>query len=554
MSSCKRPGRQGPKHYVMFLLVLALNACWEQDLGRPEGEIAGCVSDSDCPTGLLCQLETCVGTSSPSWSVRLRFLPNGQATSAAVEVDSVDFEGAGAVRSIGTVRLPRSERLVLRVRTEDGEQLAAVVSARTTGLETAPLVYHGENLEDVTDPRLSIEVPAAWPTLDGGLRPVLYDLKVQPKDEAVYPPWVEEGFRVPDVGSAAEVLLPGADDRVSISGRLLLNEVNPSPVASVAVFGVNQNGHTISSRTQTDENGRFTLFFWPREEVEVGTLKFMRTVSSGPLPDLSQPIQIPSDGEVVLPSSYLGQFGAIREIQGMVTGLDEAGVSMGASGVALRFAAEVGNGTYRVDVALTDGDGRFDVSLYEGEYEVSLIPHIGSPFRATFARATITSATSLNFELGRKVEVRGTVIQPDGQPIALSRIKTLMRSWNDDESTIARAVPTRAQNGQTALDGTFALALDAGIHELWIYPDAQSGLPSSQHLITVPPATAEVQLGIFSIPSGAVVESILLGPDELPAAEIMVEAWRVVFGQQRRVGWGISDENGRLRLRLAGSE
>ncbi len=221
-------------------------------------------------------------------------------------------------------------------------------------------------------------------------------------------------------------------------------------------------------------------------------------------------------------------------------------------------------------VAASDGaDARYSVRLPRGEYDVIVVPSDGGAAKSVLGLTVVTDLDTQdgkNFALRPKRVMRGIARVSDGRALAGAVVVATPAA-----SLAAAGVPTerwpRLAMTTTELDGSFALALDAG-------PIFDAGTTYDTYDITVRPAESSrlpwVVSPSRSVPTGdtdfVLTDPIeipapinkgltLVDPQENPIARALVRAYAVPAGGTAfvEIGRALTDATGHYELFLAGT-
>ncbi len=516
----------------------------EQDAAPP---VVGC--QDACPAALMCRHGACVGADGPRWPIALRMRPRTDDPLAAVEVQHFEVDGpvtllpdlpvSARTPLVGRALLPLGEG------GEGGVPLRVRATARAEqGISEQPLSAVGEILDRADGPRFVLQLAPFWPTVEGTRRATVYRLTVRPEEAERYPPWQVDDVRLALGGSQIDVELPAGDGLRTVEGTVSISPDNPIPIAGLRVFAVDAEGRRISTETTTNPEGAFTLRFWPNGPDAV-TLRVRRAGEVGPLPDLDRPLVLPADGPLRV---YFGELASTFDLAGQI--VDETGAPV--AGVAVRLEGAVGEGRYSIDAGPTDVDGLFTATLYPGRYRVDLEPPAGVGARLVRLEAVLDADSAPRWIVPPGTTVRGTLLDPGGAPLAHARVEVRLVSARYADPTLivpGEVPPARMRQTETDRNGQFAIQLDPGEHVARVIPAANSGLPESDHPLTVPLGGGLAPIE-FQVPPAAVIVFGLYDPDGAPAEDVVVEAWRTDTEPPVRVGETLSGPDGTGSLRL----
>lgn len=543
--------RVAARMLVLALVAVAALGCDDGLDGQEDPPPAsGC--DDVCPAELICMHGACVGALAPEWPVALRILPRSDDPLAPAEMRSIDWGGV-VVRELPP--LPLSARVPLQGRalvtrggvTETIRVRSSAVALQ--GISAQSLTATGDIVDEADGSRFVLSVAPFWPTDAGGRRGVVYSLTLRPEVTEQYPPWRVEQLRVPADGAPIEVALPTADELPTVGGEVLFGPDNGNPVVGVRVFAVDGEGRRISTEATTDATGAFSLRFWPSEVERAVTLRVRPTVEASELPAVDTPYQVAGGGgENSFARVYLGRLQSTFELSGQITDGVEP-----VPGALIRMQGEVGNGTYEVSAGPTDAEGRFSATLYPGRYRLDIEPPADSPYRLVRLESDFGPADAPVYTLQPRTAIRGEVLDPGGSPIEAARVQarlTVARFADPELVTEDGPQPGRTWQSETDDGGRFVLQLDPGDHVITVTPPASTGLPVSEHPLTVPALGSDLPPVELQVPPAAALVLSLRDGDAAPAADVVVEAWRTDLDPPVRVAEATSDADGAVVLRV----
>lgn len=531
-----------PATRVAALLLLGgLAACDGTDASSPPKlPTRGCDVNQDCPAALTCIEGGCVASDGPAWSFGLRVRPGSNTAHATVDVlDTLAFP-AGPVRRLGAVHIPIRRTITGRARVGDRDIRVDVTATALEGIPGQPLRFSAETAESDA---FVLDLAPAWPKQDTGGRAVPFQLRVSPANDA-FPPFEPAASRLEPT---LALTLPG-DPLRRLEGRILVSEANPTPLRNVALRAVDAAGRLVSTTAISDETGAFSLALWPGGADEV-VLRANSTLPESPLPTVQRTVRV-SEGPATV---FVGDVGSTFTLSGEVV----AEGDQTPAETRVVFHAAVGNGHYTTS-AVTDAEGHFEVTLYEGVYVIDVVPP--PPFRlARLERALAAGDAPIQVAARARVRVDGCLRDVGGEPVEGATVTTRLISaaYGDPrlESKGPSTVPDRVVTSEASNEsGQFTLSLDGGEHVLTVEPPVERGLPTIQvPTERVSPGTGSVDLGrngCIVIPPGAVVTADLIGEDSAPVAGAIVEAWKLVDGGAVRVGQATSGADGHVVLIL----
>ncbi|MEE2786111.1 MAG: hypothetical protein VX589_02160 [Myxococcota bacterium] len=528
----------------LMTLFSALTACAPTQDSSLVEQPGGCLNAESCPAESTCSEGLCIAKNAPDWPIVLRIIPTTDQPFATTDLEPVQFDD-GSQLNLGRIALTRRVRFFGSARLLDGPNVPVRVALRTRTDKMPPTVYWGETISDAGGARFSLSIPDFWPGSEGGLRSVLYSLVAYPIDKTRMPPWRIDSFQPPNPGGRIDLEMSAEESLLTVSGQARMRESLPLPVVGARVYMVDDNGRQVSSESRTSETGSFSLRLWPTSAGQSYVLRLMGTAESGALPDIAQPVTIPESGEAETVVVDLDMTTQLVTVTGQVLGVTPL------VGTALRFAAPIGRGTFRVDVPSTDDDGRFRVSLYPGEYEVDIIPPVQSRYRLSRLTATIDGQEPLEFRPQPRAIINGRMTGKTDVPLRSARVKvTLTRPLFRDPSLVrdAEFAATRASFAQTDDNGGVVFQVDPGEHLVEVHPARETGIVPFQSVLTIPALENAVTEFELTAPAAGLIRLQLTDDASSAIGGALVEAWRVDGAIAERIATTRSGADGLVRL------
>ena len=267
-----------------------------------------------------------------------------------------------------------------------------------------------------------------------------------------------------------------------------------------------------------------------------------------------------------------------REVEIQVQDADNKGVLSSVQIQSVKLSGDVQkNAAYAIDVAQTDLQGVFKLSLPPGTYQFRATPLVDTTLATGDIDLVVPkldpTVTGNPCYCGRvisvakKVAVSGQVTTPMGEALSGATISLTpsqpdaVNFWKRVVHAIdPRPLAPRSEISSTDATGTFGLFVDPGPSDLIVTPADQSGFPWLVRPRVQVQAASGVQLDTLMLPNPAVLRGTVTDPSAAPAANVVVEGWLPVRNADGsppttviQIGATTSDESGRYTLILPAS-
>lgn len=525
-----------------------------------------CVADSDCP-GATCDTARgmCVHGSPAALRISLELIPG------VYDEEKILTSWRTSAFEV-TEAMIRDARLPAAV-----DVLGSVIDARDGSRVPATLTFSRRGLPpNVQDRIVTTTLPDAQPSdytvrlADGHT----YDVLVEPDSSlasslpplrtVIEVPNVEDGAKIPD---AIRFDIAYPEDLEVVERTVQMLDPLGGPTALLEGLQVQaieeSTGRVVSSLGQVvpaieGNLGTFAIVITPG--VTSYTLRFIGTTGSTPLPSLSVPGSLLSDAIIGLPApSWVRYAGLVEQMasdgqrstaEALLTFRSEELIDE-ATGVQTVFRTSV----------QTTADGRFEVTLAEGAYEVVVRPASGTEFGVLSERILISRPAEGDviqgqlFTLPPRARIEGYVTALGMKAMTGATIQAIALGRAIDAAEISRAAPhNRSTDTVTDASGRFEIPLDVGAYDLLIKSPADSGFGWTVRPDLVVGATDRTLTQDFvleaPIPLQGRVRTHERSP--IPGAEVKAYAW-IGEGDAVRlvpIGSSTTDREGRYQIYL----
>lgn len=304
----------------------------------------------------------------------------------------------------------------------------------------------------------------------------------------------------------------------------------------------NRRGKRISTQhTFLGDDGVFTLDFWPQLMNEETLDAVVRLVPKDGDSQLGAPtifykleaLDIFGTGEVVLDLSELAGAAPVA-VDGKVTSPNG---DLLPSQLVIRSSELLGgqlSGTASFKTSVeTDADGKFELSLLPGKYDVIALP-ANDAYATTIDELTILSGEDQG---GKTIEVQfkktlvGSASTAGGQqafgvPVTFTPTSPEASTYLKSELATVGSVSTNA-SAVTDGDGAFDVALDPGDYNLSLQPAPTSFLPwAVLSRLNVPAVESQSIPSLdVTMSSPVVMSGTVVDPEGSPIADARIRVW-----------------------------
>jgi hypothetical protein len=558
---------------VLAALVASANGCGEGAEMSTSRAGAECVDDDACGGGAFCVGGVCNVTRAP---VRITLRVDPPEFRSDLVRELLPDQRIAFGDQLAPIALGPPVRLQGIVRWDDDDAtlgpLAADVVVRST-VESGGSFAANVRV-NTTNGRFDLDVP-----------PGRYDIVVLP-DRTNVPRRVFNDFvvrREDADGSCggerlcifAAFVVPAPGRYVRLQGELLQQTPQLLPMEGVRVWATSEDGRLLSTSTNTDMDGRFTLFAPPTD----AAWRFLVSTGDGPrIPsasfELLDPGAIDADGDIQLwANDWSRRYRVYGKVTNVSTELLDRLVITGRQrlepGPLDQAALEVLDGTddVRVDGATIAADGTFALDLLPGRYLFEAACSDGTclspaPVRVDVDTSSepiqwndapsITPPSSFDtplFEVPIAIQapVEG-LVWVQQRPIRGARVEAeLVRSAEDAPTRLSLDSSVLNQATETDEEGRWRLELLPGRWTFRVTPPADGPpLPVWETTYRVEPSTRT--LPPFEPLAGGSFTGTVVTANGVSLAGAPVEAWLLIGDTRRSLGRTRSAEDGFFRF------
>lgn len=499
------------------LAALVLLLCFAGSACTRESVIYGqCTTIYDCRTGQACSAAGhCEeGAPLPAGTFGIELLPATNAPTGPVrnELSQVAFSG-------GDVALSFQEPVVLSGRVleaDDANQTlrsvgAVITVTRKSAIGLAEATYSVEATagKAADEGAFSLRLPPTRTLSDEGCAEPdsdCYEVRVVPSDLGSLPPLVTS-IALPTTQSRDLAL--GSLDLVVVHGTVRDAALNG--LAGLEVRAVDGDGRTVSSVVTTRGDGETVGDFLLSLSASVSGktwLQVSETEHSPSVPRFLFSFEAGGAGPLELGDVVLLDFQAPVTMTYRVKGAASNGQNEGLEGVLVRFTS------YLTDVfpmatpsecpgdrcavytrqASTNAEGEVTLTLIPpgpAGYEVDILPGPNSPYSAVHLGGVEVAQAGVgaDFQLPRKLEIRGSVVNARGEPVAGATVLATPREVGVAAGEDAGASPSFMKTADLALEeapstmqtdaaGQFLVMLEPGVrYDIVVTPPSTSPDP-----------------------------------------------------------------------------
>jgi hypothetical protein len=489
---------------AVVIVMLALGACSDPDLGATCADDRACAGDTVCAFGLCVdpdvlaavdiEVEPVAGSGLPAQSVFAVESTTGARVDVALApavtvrggVIAVEAGGLAAMVSAVPARSIAGRRRQPAVSTDDGAFSLLLVDGEGYRLQAFP-----------TDRTLPPVLPDDVFVAGAGDPPALVMTSTITERAVLYPIAVR-GQLVAGVGVAAQ------------------------PISDLEVLLLDEEGRRVSSLGTSDAEGRFEVGLAER----LSTVRFVARPSEQNLlaPTLEFPLDLGADEVIDLGSLSLGPSLGVVRVQGEVRDASGAPVD----GAVVRCWGVIGAGVAQARTETVGG--RFSVSLHPGVYSLAVVGPTALGAGLSLTTISVTQGTpDVVVTLPARVPAELSIVSSSGAPVTLASV-VLTRVGDMTgfaEPALASAEPVFL--GSTDEDGVVVFAVDPGLYRIAIQAPRGSEAPTFSTLITVT--------------EGGLTREIALPPSSILAGTLREPGGAAVVGAYVRVFSTLRDES-----------
>jgi len=519
---------------------------------------AQCTTDSDCPEGTYCKgpYDICVTAEHNQSSVAVAATPPADAgltTShlgplALAQDNSLDLDLPQTVAISGVVRVqgnnlegsvPSTLVAIAKDEVIKGTLMRAQANATEKGFSLL--------LEKGRTYALSIRIDNAEPKVPVHRVEVKYDKSK----------------------SNVELLLPPATSYPLVSGRIF-REKNGirQPLNDLEITAIHEGTREQCTSSITNKLGAYEI----RCPVTKGAYQVLvsPTVDGPIIPSFKarfQPVENkvdsgdepaePMNTVIITGDKVLDDIVVVTDqaetVSAKVQVIDPSG--KGVAGVELNVTAAVTqtdfwtDATFRAEITTdVNGIGTFE-ALSGNNYRVIISPHPSDELAMHKQNEwDVSSQPTLEIQLGKKVELRGSVVDFHDASVEGTLI-TAHSSWINP---VTKTKSVRKYTTTTLEDGTFILNVDPGEMVLSLEPNATSGLPRFWVELSEPVGSEGMTLQPIKLAAPSLVEGFVLSGSGDPLANVSVDFYSQpnTDGTARLLARGQSNDEGRYLVVL----
>lgn len=526
-----------------------------------------CRTESDCQDA-SCDIEIgmCVSTAPSAMRVVLELVPMNERDGLAatpIAFDPIDINGP----TEQNLMLPSGITVVGTVRWDglSGRPVPAEVSFferdELEGLASTPIV--------TTTQSASFETAVGEADYTARLvTNASYSVLVEPRGDAenMLPPLWIENVKIGGNGDMIQFPIPywSLEAMPLLHGQIVDAE---GPVDGLQVRAIETaTGRVISSTGITggrrQRPGEFTLRFVPSSGPYV--LRIIAGEDRPLFPTVTvDPRYLYPDEEnmarVLVP--------ALQSVQYIGTVEAMSPVGMKVEGASLIFRSEeVLDANTQVTgifhaTATSGRDGKFEVSLLPGTYEVVVTPPSGADMGVLVESVHIAapagggSLMGQLFELPPRAHLGGTVFTSDRRAMAGATVQAFALGATMEQPRSPAAAYNRSNDTVTHATGLFDLPLDVGTYDLVIKPPSGSGFPWIVSPEFVIGEGERVLSGAFEFAAPVPLHGTVESMPGVPVVGVELRAYAIVDAPEGgsraiQIGTATSDEEGEYMLLL----
>ncbi len=526
--------------FLLLLFAYGFSGCAAAD--SKVGTI--CMSNSDCPAGLTCDMDlgVCRRQDPAKSIVDFELTPEKGTGSSLTQVAGVDLDKLGDTIELELNKAVAFTGQVKRMVGVSG----SLVATRLPEFDSRALTW---NFQVGSDGYFETDV--AWK--DGDDASNILDVLFRPSNREDSPQLFVRNLQVTDQGLDTFLVFPDYPqpkpqvdqvDVLMVKLRVLQSENFPHTLTGMVVEGITDQGLR-TNIAMPDEQGNAYLLL--PVTMDAGDSDKMI------LPDsLSLTIR-PQDSNVRLPTVHydvmslqdldpsdpdLGTFytGDVPDVHSV------SGVVMSRSGqpvanCQLRFSAlGIGNGSYQITIE-TDAEGAFSTTLPEGHYTVLAVAGLNNDLGLKAQELDVgPQMGSVSLVLDRRLKLSGRVLDLDGKGVQSLVKASRVTDWNGVDDGVFRTFDTMCDE-----QGRFELSVDTGNYTLDIVPPTSSALPRlTVERILVSTDDVDLPTSTTTLPKPEVIHGHVFNHAGLPMCSVTIDAYRSDEQSSVLIGQGVS--------------
>ncbi|TVR02232.1 MAG: hypothetical protein EA398_08405 [Deltaproteobacteria bacterium] len=569
----RRPIRGSRLAGLLLSALFVVVGCAEPDTASVDLPDLLCSTSADCPEGYSCQSGLCAQGFDTPLRIVLHLRPPQSASGLAPQLAELDVRLGTPVPDLVVTPPVRYFGTVVYDAVNPDERVAA----RNAEIRFVPVGPWAHLFDPVT--AISEETAARAGYWDVALSPGTYDVTIRPAMPNT-PPTRFSNVLITD-STERTFVIPPAERARPLRGRLVRRDDASGadvPAAGVRVQAFSLDRTHLSTSGVTDASGEF-LVHAPLEASRYRLSVRPTQDSAAPVPNITfEPVHLTEQTRDDVFTFDMGRQGAPVELSVHVRAPDGSpvpGANLSARSGALPTLPDTSSEdslppqtadprrvrpealSYAAS-ARTDDAGRAVLTLFPQRYTLSVIPQDPALAIQSVRDVEIAPAvreTSLDIELGERVEVQGVVLAPNGvDPVVDARVT--FQPLRDEETFAELGVTPQLLGAyaQTGEDGRFVLRALPGTQRVEITPPAQRGLARAIFPVRVEVDGEPPEDHVFVLPESGVVSGRTLRPDGSPLVGAEVNAWILDGNTARTVATSITGAEGVYRLLLPALE
>jgi len=496
-----------------------------------EKGIGLCKKNGDCLAGQICMNSYC------------QAIPTAGGQYASIQILPPPERGSLKQRKITFIRqqfigidIGQVHRGIIQTR--EGYLITGEVLLRSGSPLEAELIF--TDLENIKGRPLFWEVETNTGRFQTRLSYGKYRIKIKPKDSNLPVKHIKEI----SVTSSHHFKLtyPTLSELQKIKGRLVTTKRPHEPIVGQKVRALSEDGLILSNTAITQSNGQFELLLPPG--VIPHRIRFMMNTEKGthfprieiPYTPPEKPSQVIDLGEI--PHGFLGK---MINVEGDVKSvLQEGDTFIPNAKILLRGNVSIGTyntepltGTYTRTLE-SNAKGHFSARVLPGEYQVEVIPPIGSKWARSLLnfKGPNRIQSDHNFKviaLSAKPQLTGQICREGTNskslPAECTKKLQSTRIQAISLETKSFSSSTNFYTGIAHSDGHYELPLDPGCYDLIFIPSLQSGLARtiySQVKISSSSRQQKPTLDAF-LPRAKHFIGQVIGSDRFPIANATIQ-------------------------------